>query len=272
MKIVHFNKNSLTIVSKNSGQIYELDRLDNEYNLQNTLSRYKELYHSKIVVGKEPVVEENDELETIHKNVLYVDKEVEFIYDWYFKKSSIEHISDESLNIDSFYNNSFRELGDFANQEFAVLKFEKNRLKLARDGGIYINGIKNETKLNKTYKFKDNSIKTTLTLSTELDESKKYFFEYNFHFADYSKLIINGESLVDKLTYKSKSLTIKDSYLNKEITFKLDSEYTIYVVKLDSLSQNESGIETINQGVSIAFVREFTKELSAEYKLTINTL
>ena len=276
-----YNKEKLlTIISpKQGGQIYELDIKEDNFNLQNTLTRYKEAYHSKIQVGEEEQSEidisnidiENDDIETIHSNILYVDEEIPLHYDWYFKKSAIDHICDEHFNMESFETNSFREYGDFANQVFEVNYSDKKNLSLQRDGGIY-SDIKYPTSVKKEYKFKKKEIILNTFVQTELKEQMKYINEWNLHFSDLEQITFNKTVLEDNLILSTSRLIIEDFTLNKNLIFEFDNIIEIYICKTNSISQSEKGVDLTLQGISFAFVYELLDECQNSISFKIENM
>jgi alpha-amylase/alpha-mannosidase (GH57 family) len=253
-------KELLTIISpKQGGQIFELDLLEKNFNLQNTLTRYEESYHSKIENNtSEYEVVLEDELTTIHDNTLKVDQEIAFDYDWYFKKSAIDHIVPLDIDSEQFAKNSFIEYGDFANQPFEVLKATKKKLSLQRDGGIY-DKEKFDTSLNKIYHFKKDKITIDLFIDTNSGNCFNYLHEWNLHFASLQSVTINGVKLntdeqYSSLEIMSDKLVIQDSYLEKSFSFTLDGVEKIFISTLNSISQSEKGVDVTNQGLSIGFI------------------
>ncbi len=257
---------------KIGAQIVELDLRDACFNLQNTLSRYDEIYHTKIEtkVSKEDESEE-DTIATIHNTTLSVEEDVEFFHDWYIKRSAIDHIIDETLSIDTFKSCRFKEYGDFANQLFAVTSNTKNSISLRRKGGIYLEEKKETTVLSKNFSFYNNKIISTIEIATECTKELKYMIEWNLHFQDYDKLSINGKKLDEVLSFKDNVVHIVDSSLNKSIVFEFDDEVEVYIYKVKSVSQSESGVDYTTQGISLGFIKPFCKDVSMEYSLQIVT-
>jgi len=259
-------KELLTIISAKSGaQIFELDLKSCNFNLQNTLTRYEEAYHSKIQkVDKKAQTKESKELKTIHNNRLEIDKNVSINYDWYLKKSVIDHISDESLTIDTFKNCSFKEYGDFTNQPFEILSKDKNSITFYKNGGIY-DKQKEKTSISKIYNFKKNKIELKIKLNTTYPQNLNYFSEWNLHFPNIKNITINEKTLEDNLSFFSDKLIIIDNILNKKLEFKFPKKIKILTYTLNTLSQNEEGVDLTTQGISFGFVVTFRENLEFNY-------
>ena len=257
----------LTIVSlKNGGQIFELDILEKNFNLQNTLTRYEEAYHSKIEVNKEEEVTTplaSDDIATIHDNKLIVDEDISLITDWYFKKSAIDHIVPNDTTAIDFYNNSFHELSDFTNQPYKLKKSKAKTLTLTRAGGIFTDK-KFETSLEKKYQFVKNTISVDISIDTEFETPLQYIQEWNLHFASLENLTFNSMIITEEIksepyTLTTQCLEIYDNYLEKTLIFSFEKEIDIIIFPLNSVSQSEQGVDLTNQGLTLGFVYPFIK-------------
>lgn len=273
-KFIH--KNLLTIISsKNGGQIFELDIFDKQFNFQNCMTRYHELYHKNIEIKEEEEQEELDTtkeetISTIHNNKLTLSKDEETIYDWYIKRSSIDHIV-PNISQEEFEKNSFKELGDFANQPYDVTSNTKSNLKLQRDGGIYLDE-KYDTKIVKSYGFIQNGINLNLQIETNYDKELTYFNEWNLHFANYSNIKINNSTVdfnIDTISLNTNELKIFDPYTNKTLSFTFDEKITIYATPIKTVTQSEKGLDVTIQGISFGFVYTFNQTLNGTIKFTI---
>jgi len=273
----------LSIVSiKEGGQIFELDLLSKNFNLQNTLTRYEEVYHKNIELKEEDAVKEevdidvevnmDGEIATIHENTLNVDQDISLDYDWYLKKSAIDHIVSADITLEEFAKNHFREFGDFANQPFEVIKSSKKKLFLQRDGGIY-DIPKLDVTLEKNYHFKKDSIELELSFDNS-SEKYAYLHEWNLHFASLKDVTFNGVALETQEQYSmieiaSDSLIIKDKYLDKTFVFHSSNLSKIFITTLNSISQSEKGVDITNQGISIGFLYKFSKNFNTSITFNI---
>jgi len=272
------NENIIAIFdSKEGGQLTELSVRDKAFNFQNTLTRYKESYHQKILENREFHIENKSEgegIETIHsfreEDIKKYKKLLKF--DWYIKNSFIDHITDKSFTLDSFDNCTFWEYGDFANQPFSLEK-DKNEVIFKREGGIYKDSKKYETLLTKRFSLKDNFLTFDINLNTENMENLFYVLECNFHFASLNEITINGETFEKvKILNDVDEVIIKDFYTEKEIQFVFDKKSDLYLCSLDTLSQSEAGFETINQGISLGFKFDFNCYFNINGEMKISSL
>ncbi len=250
--------------SKEAGQLIELSVKDKEFNFQNTLKRYKEGYHYKLLNPKNNNHTEEEGISTIHNVNINIAEEIKniLIYDWYNKNSFIDHITDYSFNLESFYRCSFRELSDFTNQPFEFYNY-KNQIMFKREGGIYLDKKFNST-LVKTYKINENTIECLIKLETEYKEPLKYVLEFNFHFANlpdfYKSPQYHG---------KEKIFRIFDNFTGKTIKIETSHDMEIFSYPIETLSQSEKGVDITNQGLTIGFSIDFKENLEIKVLLEV---
>jgi len=253
------------------GQMVELDLRDYCFNYQNTLTRRKEAYHTKLFdAPKEKSAPLEEGIDTIHHANVAVDDALKeaIIYDWYVKNSFIDHISDSNFNGDNFRHCNFREYGDFANLSYTS-SMSKTSVTFRRDGGIYTE-VKVPASLEKTFTFGADSIDFSLHLNSDVSGDFTYVMEHNFHFSNYDTLLINGEPLhtIGHIE-TTKSLEIIDKELKKKILFHTDVPFKVHYFQLQTLSQSEQGFDLSVQGVSIALVFDFNGDLNLNGSLEI---
>lgn len=267
---------------KNGAQMSDFSSFDALFNYQNTLTRRQEAYHAKFFANESGAKKEatDEGIDTIHDISLEgaeVIKENLF-YDWYQKNSFIEHITDDYFCASSFFECSFREYGDFANQPFTLMGSDEEGADFERDGGIYIGDFKIAATVSKEFTITKDALEFEISICDHDDYAGniKFVFaeEFNLHFCDYEALMINGAIFGAKALELSdvSSLSIKDSVYKKEILFELKDSYSVIVVPTNTVSQNEKGAEVCAQGVSIAFYKNFTKESVFAGKLCIKDM
>jgi alpha-amylase/alpha-mannosidase (GH57 family) len=256
-------KNLITIFDSKSGaQLIEWDIRDRSFNLQNTMSRYYESYHKKILdqekIDTTDIEEEiaEDAIATIHGNTnedLSKYKEI-LKHDWYTKNSFIDHITDRELTVENFSASTFNEYSDFTNQPFEITNSDNCHLAFQRDGGIYIDGVKQPITLQKSFLIEDNQINFNISFDQDIDKKLIYLQEHNIHFANLKDITINDEPFTkEHVIERSNRVKIYDKYTDKSITFILSQKVDIYLSFLDTLSQSEAGYDLTNQGLTIGF-------------------
>lgn len=260
--------------SARGGQLVEFDLFSKGFNWQNSLTRRKELYHQKVLETQEEKTSKTkvaqDGIDTIHSAELVIDQEMKdvLIYDWYLKNSFIDHITDETFDLESFRHCDFREYSDFANQPF-VSHFTQKRIDFEREGGIYL-PEKCKARLKKSYRPKENGFDFTVDFNTETERSFNYVLELNLHFADYSNLLINDHALGRGESIEhTNEIVVIDTYLQKKITIALSAHVDLLFCPLETLSQSEKGFDRTIQAVSLALVLPFSKTFLLEGSLEV---
>jgi len=252
------------------GQLVEWDLRDVCFNYQNTLTRRKEAYHSKLF---EPLHESKpieDGIDTIHNAMSPVDPSLKeaIIYDWYLKNSFVDHISDSSFNAERFCRCDFREYGDFANQPFELTQDDES-ITFVRNGGLYF-PEKYDTRLEKSFIVGTNGVTFSLCLESDFKAPLCYVMEHNFHFSDYDALTLNGKSIDEAGSFEAcAEWEIIDTVLKKKIILRFDKAGKMDYFRLQTLSQSEQGFDLSVQGLSLAFVFAFEGSLSINGVLEI---
>ncbi len=261
---------NLLFEARDFGQLTAIELKDKSFNLINVISRKKEAYHLKLLKNIKDEKDNLEEATSIHEVELSITKEEaeKIIYDWYNKSSFIDHFIDK-FSLETFEKCSFREFSDFTNQPADIVEVDNNNIIFKKDGGIYINDEKNKTSMEKVYTINDNSIGFNINVKASKSVALDYACEFNFHFADISKVIINGEEFNERGTFKGKTFEIFDKYLNKKITINLDKEAEFIYFALYTVSQSEIGIDLTLQGLTVAFGMPFNKSLNISGALSI---
>jgi len=257
------------------GQLVEFDSREKKFNYQNTLMRRHEAYHEQILHPKEHREEliAKDGIDTIHHSTTKVSEELKdsLIYDWHLKNSFVDHITNAAFNTDNFRYANFKEYGDFANQPFELSKSEDS-FTFSRIGGIYAER-KYETTLQKRFTPLESGVAFTLNLETQAQEEYFYVLELNFHFGEYTSLLLNGVKLEEtQPQHAIKSLQLQDRLLGQNIEIRLDSSFDLYVFELKTLSQSEQGFDLATQGVSLALVFPFRDTLNLKGELELSNV
>ena len=270
------SENLITLFdTKLGGQMIEFDIRDRSFNLCNTMSRYYEAYHDKVINCEEKIednsakeIEEEvseDAIATIHGGDgvdLHHYKEI-LKHDWYTKNSFIDHIVDNKLSLEDFAASTFSEYGDFVNQPYRLSTAKNQKVSLYREGGIYKQEHKTATTLKKNFHITAESILCDISVKSETVENLSYLQEHNFHFANLKDIMINNHPFSENLLIQgSDTITIVDAYTQKRLTISLSQVSDIYVSKLDTLSQSEAGFDLTNQGLSLGFLTALSSDFT----------
>ncbi len=232
------NDKLITIFEEKLGSLIEFDIRDCSFNLQNTISRKKELYHKKIVEHIEDINPIDSNVATIHhqnmpKNIEELKKLIK--YDEYEKYSFIDHLVDRDLDIDNFLGGNLP-----IESGFSIIKSGKK---------IH---LENQS-IQKEFWLKDSVLNFKVLVNEEIE--KDYCVEFNLHFAIYDLLLINGEKIVSTLEFSNiDRLEIKDPYTKKSVDFIFKAVANkVFIGKIETISKSENGFDRTVQGISIGF-------------------
>ncbi len=269
-------KNYIAIFDSHyAGQLSEFLLRDKKFNFQNVLTRREELYHKEIknILKNDKdgfIDEKRNEIETIHNlNIKINDEIVDYLhYDWYVKNSFVDHISNESFTLENFKKCSFWEYGDFANQPFEYT-IKDNIIIFKRKGGIYFDKKYNSV-LQKKYKIKDDGFDFVLDFKSEDNKAYKYALEFNLHFAELKNVYFEKIKIIEEFEKDNiKEFSLFDTFTSKKLTFTFDNCFKVLSTPLYTVSKSEKGYDKMIQGVSFAFVFDFSKEFQICGKLRL---
>ncbi|WP_457681515.1 alpha-amylase/4-alpha-glucanotransferase domain-containing protein [Thermovibrio sp.] len=241
------------ISEREGGSLIELSLLKERFNYQGVITRRKEGYH---LVRKKRVERKEEGILTIHQ-LEGVGEVGEVPTDWHLKNSFITHLT-ERVSKEEFLKESFKELGDFANQPFK-LKEIGEEIVLEREGGIY-RERKYKTRVLKGYKLKGKELFFREEVESEYQGELLHLIELNLHFIDPEKV---------EFKRKERGVLIKDFGLKKEIEITSSRPFEFLVVPLETFNQREGGLERIVQGYSTAFVFKAAGESKVNLKLEV---
>ncbi|WP_022670438.1 alpha-amylase/4-alpha-glucanotransferase domain-containing protein [Hippea alviniae] len=256
--------------SRYGGQLVELDDRKTLFNFQNTLTRREEPYHYTLRYEEE--TEHKGAIDTIHSSKMQLDGSLRehLNFDWYLKRSFIDHITNQWLNQENFYKCNFREYSDFANQPFEYSKYDDG-IEFFRNGGIYEETGSFKAYLSKRFTKRKNGFEFDILLETESRNGYLYFLELNLHFADYSKVKIDTKGFNGNYEESGIGMfVIEDGFTNRLIRFRLDNMFKLIVVPLNTISKSEKGFELTTQGLSFAIVLPFSRSLKLKGELELS--
>ena len=98
------------------GRISELDWKPRSFNLMNTLTRRREVYHEKILqMVRDKAPEASGGAKTIHERVAVKEDGLQYhlLYDWYTRGSLLDHFLGSGVDLASFMRSEYYEAGDF---------------------------------------------------------------------------------------------------------------------------------------------------------------
>jgi len=174
------------IAPHRGGMITEISMMDKAFNLLNTIKRYRESYHRKVLLSDNE--EQTNASGSIHDLVLSKEKGLDkyLKYDKYPRKNLLDHVIHPAVSLDRFHDGEYFEDSDFIAGRYTPEFDEKTRtLTLSRDG--WINWQKFNIK--KMIVFDKTALKITYTLTNSDKKENIFRFGPEFNFA-----LLGGDS------------------------------------------------------------------------------
>jgi alpha-amylase len=279
----------------NGGMIYELDYKLLNKNIFDTMTRRKEGYHKKlqeaVVAGSQSA---EDKTASIHDLVIAKEPDLasKLFYDFYERKSYIDHFLNESTTLDSFACAQYGEDGDFFNQTYELVykKVSKDRvrLKLQRSGNVWYQGKYEPLKLIKVFEFMNNDglIIADYTIYNETGKLMQLWFgvEFNFgmqagHTEDRYYYLKDGEISNKFLDSKAEleniqSIGLRDDWRKLDIQIECEKKGSIWRFPIETISLSEGGFERVYQSSAVFpnWKIELQKKWQTSILLKINTV
>lgn len=232
-EMIFSNNRYILFFHKCGGRVLEWDDLLWNKNLTNVMTRYKEAYHLEMIQGNINLQNDNS-TKTIHDGLVIKDRSIlnYLHFDSYTKECFLDHFFDSIENL----KNSVPNLS-----LYTVKACGGNSLLLENSQG-----------LKKKFEIKDNQVSIHLEVQ---GISNFYACELNLSLSE------NGFS---------KNLSGNEISYNQDgfsLLIKSDNVESVYYEPLFSISNSESGIEKIYQGMTIYLV--FPLERNALNKINI---
>ncbi|MBN2870964.1 MAG: DUF1926 domain-containing protein [Campylobacterales bacterium] len=244
----------LVLNTREGGMIVELDRMEQKFNLQNTLSRRQELYHGA-TADQGQNDQEGEGIRTIHQPHAPLSPEAEeaLQFDFYRRGSFVDHFCESDITPAQLKRCDYQEHGDFAVSPFWVMEEGGNWVILKRSGSVAGSAVS----LQKNYRAESDALYVSLSIEHATRPDLLYLCEMNLHFANLNDVVIraDGEIVQEReiTLYALRRLTIADPYLNETMQIEWNRECTVFLHPVSTVSQSEQGIELSVQGLMIAF-------------------
>jgi alpha-amylase len=252
---------SLWIAPHSGGQIYEMDLMQIGHNLGATMQRRPELYHKKVLQGDN---QNGDEAASIHDRVVFkqegLDEKLQ--YDVRPRNSLVDHFFDTDVDVDQLMKNTAMERGSFADESYSA-KIRRNpdriQVMLTKDGNAWGHPLK----ITKGITLSNGSNDVEIAYLIEgLPQDKPLRFATEFNFAGlpdglddrfFSDLDENqlGDFGQPLSLEDVKGVQLTDQWLGINVRLQFEQVGTIWAYPVQSVSQSESGFESVHQAVCV---------------------
>ena len=259
--------------------LFEYDFKPADKNLLDTMTRREEGYHKKLqfakVVGQQEPGGEDGQAASIHDLVLAKEPNLmeHLNYDWYERKSFIDHFLGGDVTLQDFAKAKFTEEGDFVNRPYELLKKRRSakgvRLSFKRDGHLWRESGTVPLTVQKDFLIgeREGIIEAQYTLSAKSGRPVDLIFavEFNFglqagHADDRYYYDESGKLQPDAFLDSTGILTdrrfigLKDEYLRLNIRLTSDRQGDVWRMPVETISLSEAGFERVYQSSVVLFV------------------
>ncbi|HBN10348.1 MAG TPA: 4-alpha-glucanotransferase [Cyanobacteria bacterium UBA8530] len=248
------------------GALFELDFKPKSFNLLDTITRRPEAYHQRI--GK--TLHDKPEVESTPRAM----REIAFSkesglekmlhYDWYRRLSLIDHFLHPDSFLESFYNVSYGEQGDFVNQHYQCeVEEEEDQvvLVLRRDGHVWIGTDFWPIRINKRITIQRDAahLRAEYSIENGWDRPVSLWFgvEFNANFLAGNapdRFYYSPDLAIAEAHLASKgeipeinALGMRDEYLGIDYLLHWSQPADVWRFPIETISQSEAGFEKVYQ-------------------------
>ena len=223
------NSNYSLYIQEKGGSIFEWDLYKVNRNIQSVMARHYEYYHDLINL------DDIDGVKTIHNGFYLKNGIVDFIYDDYERNSLNEFIVNSDVSAQDLYNNE--KIIKYLTKDTYKIDVVTNRL--------FLKSGESEKEIEF---FKEKIVIENKRLSLNLIQQWNLAISSTEEYISFEDEKIKVNAIFSKIAEK---VELKDSAFNFSVEFHFEKPVKIHFYPIKSVSNSESGVEEILQGVSI---------------------
>jgi len=270
------------------GSLRELDLRSPAFNVTDTLTRRREIYHEKIAGNGNPAAGRSDGSVSIHDITAAKESGLErFLrYDERNRESLLDHFIDAGTALEAFAGSSHRELGDFLQAIYGLeidesgsnprFVFERRgKVGSVAGAAVAVDLVKrismagSAPRLEVHYSIRpvDGSLDCLFAVESVFsllagDAPDRYYRFPGRKIAD-PRLVSTGEER------KIERFSLVDEWLGIEIGLELEPAALVWRFPIETVSNSESGFERVYQGSAVAVVWPLTVGPGGEARFSI---
>ena len=271
------------------GSLRELDIRSPAFNVTDTLTRRKEIYHEKIVDAGNPSGSRPDGAVSIHEISAAKERDLErFLrYDVRNRESLLDHFIGAETALDDFATSSYRELGDFQGSDYGLdvkgsagkplfVFGRRGRVESEAVKGVTVDLVKEiavsrtEPRIDVEYTLVpvDGGIDCRFAVENVFSllagDAPDRYFEFQGRKIRDRKLASSGAE--DDVA----SLSLVDEWLGIEIGMKFSPAALVWRFPIETVSNSESGFERVYQGSAVAALWPLQVDRGGEARFSIS--
>ncbi len=245
------------------GRITELDWKPRSFNLTNTLTRRREVYHEKILqMVKDQGHGAGGGAKTIHERVAVKEEGLQYhlLYDWYTRGSLLDHFLGSGVDLAAFMRSEYYEAGDFVLGSYGAKRSGadgRESLVLERTGNVAGLVVRLKKELSLRAAAPEFSVTYTITNLSAEELNTSFGAEFNFsllagnahdryydipgHVLDKRNLASTGE------TNNVGRVSLVDEWLKLKLALAFSQPAVLWRAPVETVSQSEAGFERVYQ-------------------------
>lgn len=255
---------NLFVDPADGGRLTELDWKPRFFNLTNTLTRRREVYHDRILrmVRDKAGGPADGGARTIHERVAMKEEGLQehLHYDCYKRGSLLDHFLGSGADLAGFMRSDYAETGDFLAGVYGM-KSKKTgaaaAVILERDGSVSGLPVKLKKEISLRKSAADFTVAYTITNRNEEELNTTFGSEFNFsllagdapdryydipgHILDRKNLASAGE------TNNVSRVSLVDEWLKLKVTLGFSQPASLWRAPVETVSQSEAGFERVYQ-------------------------
>jgi alpha-amylase len=271
--------------------LFEYDFKPASKNILDTMTRREEGYHHKLSAARladsSPKPSDGGKTASIHDLVLTKEPGLaEFLnYDWYEKKSFIDHFLGTDVTLDNFSKAAYTEEGDFVNQPYQlenhIVEADQARLQFIRQGNVWLNGDQKAITVRKYLTIMKDQAEITanylLVNSSGQPLNVRFAVEFNFglqaghahdrYYYDKSGRLPNSYLDSRIAMEKCSFIGLRDEYMKIDVKLDCDKPATIWRMPVETISLSEAGFERVYQSSTVLLI--WNIQIKDNYELKI---
>jgi len=245
------------------GRLTELDWKPRSFNLTNTLTRRREVYHAKLLqAALVPDAAASGEARTIHERVSVKEEGLQhhLQYDGYTRASLLDHFPGSGVDLFSFMKPEYDETGDFVLNAYCMASEKKKGaaiVTLERVGKVAGLGVRVRKELSLRSGDRGFIVRYSITNRSKEELNTAFGCEFNFsllagnahdryyeipgHTLEKRNLASFGE------TKSVGQVSLVDEWLKLKLTLAFNRPAVLWRAPVETVSQSEAGFERVYQ-------------------------
>ncbi len=266
------------------GRITELDWKPRSFNLTNTLTRRREVYHEKILRMAGDRAPDTGGAKTIHERVAMKEEGLQYhlLYDWYTRGSLLDHFLGSGVDLSGFMRSEYYVAGDFVLGAYGAASKKSNGravVVLERDGNVAGLGVHLKKELALREAAPEFTVRYTITNLSPEELNASFAPEFNVsllagnahdryydipgHVLDKRNLASTGE------TNNVGRVSLVDEWLRLRLTLAFSEPAILWRAPVETVSQSEAGFERVYQSSMVMPIWRISLAPSASWETEI---